>query len=67
MPNRPPSAFSIGQRVRVVLKGERGTPRLGTIRDIVWHFQAERYDYYLEADGQKLPGRYSDRDLETVE
>jgi len=67
MPNRPPSAFSMGQRVRVVLAGRKGTPRLGIIRDVVWHFQAERYDYYIEADGQKVPTRYSEGDLETAE
>ena len=67
MPNRPPSAFSMGQHVRVVLDGQKGTPRLGIIRDVIWHFQAERYNYYLEADGQKLPGRYSEDDLEMAE
>ena len=66
MPNRPPSAFSIGQSVRVVIADEV-TPRLGTIRDVVWHFQAERYDYYLEAGGRKVPRRFSERDLEAAE
>jgi hypothetical protein len=67
MPNRPPSAFSMGQRVRVALAGGGRTPREGTVRDIVWHFQAERYDYYLEADGRKVPRRYAEGDLEAAE
>jgi len=67
MPNRPPSAFSMGQCVRVAGDGEGGTPRLGTVRDIVWHFQAERYDYYLEAEGRKVPRRYAEGDLEAAE
>jgi hypothetical protein len=60
MPNRPPAAFSEGQRVRVV-----GARRLGTVRSARWHFQAERYDYYLEGeDGRKDPTPYSEADLQ---
>jgi hypothetical protein len=32
MPNRPPSAFSMGQSVRVA-RGKGGPPRVGTVRD----------------------------------
>jgi hypothetical protein len=59
MPNRPPAAFSEGQRVRVVRSG-----RLGTVRCALWHFQAERYDYYLEGeDGRRDPTAYREVDL----
>jgi hypothetical protein len=57
MPNRPPSAFTMGQRVRVVL-GKGGPARVGT----VWHFQAGRYDHHLEAGG-----RYAEGDLRADE
>ena len=67
MPNRPPSAFTMGQRVRVLCNDRHATPRVGAIRDIVWHFQAERYDYYLEEDGRKDAKRYFEEDLESVE
>ena len=65
MPNRPPSPFEMGQPVRV-LSRRAGMPRLGTIRDIFWHFQDERYYYDLEADGKNVTGRFSETDLEAV-
>ncbi len=67
MPNRPPAAFSMGQRVRVVVSDRNRTAREGTIRDVVWHFQAERYNYYLEEAGRKAPERYFAEDLERIE
>lgn len=65
MPNRPPSAFYIGDQVRVLVAGA-GVPRRGTVRDVVWHFQYLRYDYYLEADGQKVPRRFSEGELKAA-
>ena len=65
MPNRPPSAFSVGQRVRVVAHARM--TRLVTVRSVLWHFQAERYDYYLDEDGRKVSKCYVDQDLESVE
>ena len=63
MPHRPPSAFALGQRVRVV-RGDAGrTPRTGTIRTALWHFSFERYDYFLEGDHT----RYAAEDLEAAE
>ena len=67
MPHRPPSGFSMGQRVRVILNGRNKTPCVGTIRDIIWHFQAECYNYYLEEDGRKVSRRYTEEDLEAVD
>jgi hypothetical protein len=67
MPNRPRSVFSMGQRVRIVRNGGCEPACVVTVRDILWHFQAERYDYYLEVDGQKVAKRYSERDLEAIE
>jgi hypothetical protein len=57
----------MGQRGRVILNARNKTPRVGTIRDIIWHFQAERYNYYLEEDGRKVSKRYFEEDLEAVE
>ena len=65
MPNRPPSAFSMGQCVRIRAQSN-GSPRVVTVRDIRWHFQNERYYYDLEADGKNLTGRFSQDELEAV-
>ena len=67
MPNTPPSAFTIGQRVRVAPGAGKGPDRLGTVRDVVWHVQYERYDYYLEAGGRRITRSYSEGDLESAE
>ena len=66
MPNRPPSAFSMGQCVRILTQSD-GSPRKGTVRDIRWHFQNERYYYDLEADGKNLSGRFSQDELEAID
>ena len=63
MPNRPPSPFSMGQSVRILARS-KGIPRQGTVRDIRWHFQDERYYYDLEADGKNVAGRFSQEELE---
>jgi hypothetical protein len=67
MPNRPKSMFSMGQRVQVRLKNRRSQSREITIRDILWHFQDEHYNYYLEENGRKDLKSYSEEDLESVE
>ncbi len=54
----PPAAFSIGQRVRVILNDRNRTPHSGTIREIIWHFKDQRYNYYLEENGKKISKRY---------
>ena len=63
MPNRPPSPFTMGQSVRI-LSRSAGVPRRGTVRDIRWHFQDERYYYDLEADGVNVAGRFAQEELE---
>ena len=67
MPNRPPSAFTLGQQVRVIAGARNGKPALATIRDILWHFSDERYGYYLDEGGKKNTKRYVEEDLEPVE
>jgi hypothetical protein len=63
-PDRPPPAYSLGQRVRVILNARNRTPREGTVREIVWHFKDRRYNYYLEEGGKKVSKRYLSEDLE---
>jgi hypothetical protein len=65
-PNIPPAKFAVGQRVRVRLNDRNRTIHEGTIRQIVWHFKDERYDYYLEENGEKVSKRYRDDDLDVV-
>jgi hypothetical protein len=48
MNERPLPAFSIGQRVRVVLSEGNTTGHTGTVRGIVWHSKDRRYGFYLE-------------------
>lgn len=62
--DRPPPAYSLGQRVRVVLNERNRTPREGTVRRIVWHFKDGRYNYYLEQDDKRVSKRYLREDLE---
>ena len=63
MPNRQPAAFSEGQRVVVVRSGQPGT-----VRCALWHFHAERYDYYLEGeDGRRDMTRYLEVDLQPAQ
>jgi hypothetical protein len=66
MASRPAPAFSVGQRVRVILNEQNRTARVGTIRGIMWHFKDGRYNYYLEEGGKKVSKRYFQEDLEAV-
>jgi hypothetical protein len=66
IPEIPPPAFALETGVRV-RPGERNrTPREGTIRKIVWHYQDECYYYFLEQDGKKVSKRYREEDLQTL-
>jgi hypothetical protein len=66
MASRPAPAFSVGQRVRVILNERNRTARVGTILGIMWHFKDGRYNYYLEEGGKKVSKRYFQEDLEAV-
>jgi hypothetical protein len=66
MLSKLPSAFYLGQRVRV-RRGRKGRRRIGTVRLALWQFIGERYDYYLDVAGVKDPTRYAAGDLECAE
>jgi hypothetical protein len=66
MLSKLPSAFFLGQRVRV-RRGRKGKHRIGTVRLALWQFITERYDYYLDVGGTKDPTRYAAGDLESAE
>jgi hypothetical protein len=61
-----PPAFSVGQRVRVILNDRNRTARTGTIRQVIWHFKDRRYNYYLDVNGKRISKRYYEEDFERV-
>ena len=67
IPDRPEPKFHQGQHVRVILNERNRTPHSGTIRQIIWHFKDQRYNYYLEEDGKNVTKRYFDSDLESMD
>ncbi len=66
MTEKPPPAFSIGERVRVILGERNQTSRTGTIREIVWHYKDQRYIYFIEENGKKVAKRYFQDDFERL-
>jgi hypothetical protein len=62
----PPPAFSVGQRVRVIISDRNQTARTGTIRQVIWHFKDRRYNYYLDVSGKRISKRYDEEDFEPV-
>jgi hypothetical protein len=62
----PPPAFSVGQRVRVILNDRNRTARTGTIRQVIWHFKDRRYNYHLDVNGRRISKRYYEEDFEQV-
>jgi hypothetical protein len=63
---RPEPAFHIGQQIRVILSARNRTAHEGAVREIIWHHKDQRYNYYLEESGKKVPKRYFEEDLEAV-
>lgn len=61
---RPVPKFAIGQAVRVVVNETNRTPHLGSIRAVIWHFEDQRFHYYLQEGDRKVAKRYRDEDLE---
>lgn len=59
-------AFYLGQRVRVILNERNKTPHTGTIREIIWHYKDQRFNFYLEENGRKVAKRYFEDDLEAL-
>ena len=66
MIEKPSPAFSVGQRVRVILNERNRTARTGTIRQIIWHYKDECYNYYLDVNGKKISKRYYEVDIELL-
>jgi len=65
-PQQPQPTFALGQKVRVILSERNKTVRIGTIREIIWHYKDHRYNYYLEVEGKKVSKRYLEADLEGI-
>jgi hypothetical protein len=63
---KPPPAFSVGQRVRVILNERNRTARTGTIRQIIWHYKEQTYNYYLDVNGKRISKRYYEKDFEQL-
>lgn len=63
----PAPCFAKGQRVRTT----NGTPRVGWIAEIGWHYSDRQHLYYIEVEGNSVPRRrvsrrYHDCDLEPM-
>lgn len=63
----PAPGFAMGQHVRTT----NGTPRVGWIAEIGWHYADRQHLYYIEVEGSSVPRRrisrrYHDRDLELM-
>lgn len=63
---QPPPRYPIGSLVRVILNDRNKTARHGRVRQVIWHFKDERYNYYIESDGKKVSKRYLADDLQPV-
>jgi hypothetical protein len=60
-------SFRVGDRVEVITRDGKNTPRIGTIRAMIWHHKHNRIDYYLQEGTRKLSKRYCAEDLRHVE
>ena len=61
-----PAPYQVGQLVRVVLNDKNRTAHTGRVRKVVWHYKDQRFNFYLEANGQKVSKRYLAEDLVPV-
>ena len=66
--DRPPPEFAVGRAVRAVLNERNRTPRVGRVRQAVWHFRLARWMFFLEVPGvrvawRRVPKRYFAADL----
>ncbi|HET6882611.1 MAG TPA: hypothetical protein VFI31_20760 [Pirellulales bacterium] len=66
MTEPPLPAFCLGQVVQVILNDRNKTPHTGTIREIIWHYKDQRFNYYLEENGKKISKRYFEEDLDPL-
>ena len=67
MTELPRPAFSIRQMVSVIVNERNRTPRMGSVRDIVWHYKFSKYLYLLEVEGKAVSKRYFEEDLEAIQ
>ena len=63
----PEPELAVGQAVRVILNDRNRTPHEGLIREVIWHFKDQRYNYYLSEGGKKVSKRYLIDDLQPIE
>jgi len=66
IPSKPEPEFRVGDAVRVRLNDYNRTSHCGHVREGIWHFKDQCYNYYLEENGKKVSKRYLAKDLEPV-
>jgi hypothetical protein len=54
----PKPESAVGDRVAVRVGGRNSTPHVGEVRDVIWHYKDQRYNYYLTEKGKKISKRY---------
>lgn len=63
----PGEGYEIGDWVEVLSRGQRNTPRTGTIREMTWEPRSRSLRYQIEEAGQPIPKMYAVEDLRPVE
>jgi hypothetical protein len=63
----PPPEFEIGDWAEVLSRGQRNSPRTGTIREILWDEHARELRYQIEEAGRPIEQMYAGEDLQQVE
>jgi hypothetical protein len=63
-PGAPPAELAIGASVRVIVSSRNRTPRSGQIERRVWHFNLQRWTYFLRQGSRRISKRYFADDLE---
>jgi hypothetical protein len=62
----PQPEFALGDYDEVSINDCNRTPRRGFVRDIIWHYKDQRYNYYLMDDGKGVSKRYFAEDLTRI-
>jgi hypothetical protein len=63
----PGEGFEIGDWVEVLSRGQKNTPRTGTVREILWEPRSRAMRYQILENGQPIDKQYSNEDLRHVE
>ncbi|MGF1581007.1 MAG: hypothetical protein ACFCD0_16710 [Gemmataceae bacterium] len=58
--------FHVGEYVSVILNERNRTPHQGRIREVIWHYKDQQFNYYLVPQGRKGSKRYFAEDLKRV-